>query len=230
MQYAGFLCQVHILMSNNKKSAPVVCETGENSCVPGPENFLPRRKTGGGQNPVAELTDFEQQALEVFGIAAVEGHSTSRLGFQNANNAENVPRTAQELLVEIPLPAFPEDPNEFASFCLVVSESLSRTSSRPVTPNPVPRNPAASNCAAPSPNTSRQVLLPTSRNRRGARDEILELVQQDMRNRRHDQSRLAESLENLGNGLMSLAAAIQEMVALQRQHRDYARMMSANML
>ncbi|XP_067644243.1 uncharacterized protein [Eurosta solidaginis] len=84
-----------------------------------------RRKTGSGQNPVAELTNFEQQALEVFGIAAVEGHSTSRLGFQNANNAENVHPTPEELPLEIPPPAFAEDPNEFASFCLVVSESPS---------------------------------------------------------------------------------------------------------
>ncbi|XP_067625881.1 uncharacterized protein [Eurosta solidaginis] len=151
-----------------------------------------RRKTGGGQNPVAELTDFEQQALEVFRIADVEGHSTLRLGSQDANNAKNVPPTPEELPVENLPPAVPEDPNEFTSFCLVVSESPSRTSSRPV------------------------VLLPTSRNR----DEILELVQQDMRDRRHEQSRLAQSLDNLGNGLTSLAAAIQEMVALQRQHRD----------
>ncbi|XP_067623354.1 uncharacterized protein [Eurosta solidaginis] len=217
--------QEHVILGER------VCETGENSCVPGPETFLPRRKAGGGQNPGAELTDFEQKALEVFGIAAVEGHSTSRLGFQNANNAENVPPMPEELPVEIPLPAFPEDPNGFASFCLVVSESPIRTSSRPVTPNTVPRNPAASNSAAPCADTARQVLLPTSRNkRRGARDEILELVQQDMRNRRHEQSRLAESLGNLVNGSMSLAAAIQEMVALQRQHRDYVRMMSTSML
>ncbi|XP_067648540.1 uncharacterized protein [Eurosta solidaginis] len=46
-----------------------------------------RRRTGGGINPVAELTDFEQQALETFGIAAVEGHSNSRLGFDNESNA-----------------------------------------------------------------------------------------------------------------------------------------------
>ncbi|XP_067621805.1 uncharacterized protein [Eurosta solidaginis] len=160
MQWWGH--QEHVILGER------VCETGENSCVPEPENFLPRRKTGGGQNPVAELTDFEQQALEVFGIAAVEGHSTSRLVFQNANNAENVPPTPEELPVEIPLPAFPEDPNDFASFCLVVSESPSRTSSRPVTPNTVPRNPVARNSAAPSADTPRQVLLPTYATEEGA--------------------------------------------------------------
>ncbi|XP_067648120.1 uncharacterized protein [Eurosta solidaginis] len=131
-----------------------------------------RRRTGAGVNPVAELTDFEQQALETFGIAAVEGHSNSRLGFNNESNAENIspapevgPRCADhdELIGD-------EDAEDISNFCIVMCESPSHAPLSPAPTNPVPSSCTSLFPVTPNPvrtNSffkSRASLFPTTPN------------------------------------------------------------------
>ncbi|XP_036347666.1 uncharacterized protein LOC118757044 [Rhagoletis pomonella] len=150
--------------------------------------------TGGGPKP-ADLSDFDSQALEAMGMMAVDGIPAQELGFQDT---DTVCSTEHE---------------EVSALQVTVEEPCSP----PVSNSPLCRTNIFSRSDISPSNSPIEATPSRTNNKRGASQELVDVVLKHIRKREEydgrmleQQTRTNDALAKLGEGYLALAEAMKK--------------------